>query len=213
MASYQNKDGIVYAECSSDLVQKLVSMLHTRFSSKAYAMEIESKKPTIKFFELEEWVEVEETEILRQFSQEPAVYFIFAHYDERIVPLYVGQSQDMQERKFWEHHFFEKYRNSVFGEFYPRQDYRSWMEKKEDSSLDVLSLSLNVVPTHNHGFALYLESLFLESFDFIFNDKSNSGDRFKERKKLKPATINEFFFDHLGDTPPERTKALEEEVS
>jgi hypothetical protein len=211
MTSYENKHGCVYAECSSDLVEKLVSMLHTKFGSMTYAMEIESEKTTIKFFELEEWVEVEETEIVRKFSKEPAVYFIFAHYDEKSVPLYVGQSQNLGKRRFWDHDFFEKYRNS-FGKCYPTQNYRSWADKKEGSSNDVLSLSLNVVPTHNHGFALYLESIFLESFDFIFNSTSNHGDRVKERI-TRPTTINDFFFEELCDTPPERTKVIEKEVS
>ena len=100
---------------------------------------------------------------MRNLLRKPGVYFIFAHYMEMSpIPLYVGKASDIKTRLSGEHGFGEKFL---------------------DSRLE-LSLSLTVVYTkYDIGLALYLEGLFLQLFDFAFNQKDNDSYRIEEMQK------------------------------
>ena len=95
---------------------------------------------------------------------EPGVYFIFARYMELPpIPLYVGKASDIKTRLSGEHGFAKHFLDSPHLE---------------------LSLSLTVVYTKDDiGLTLYLEGLFLQLFDFAFNQKDNDSYRIEEMQK------------------------------
>ena len=181
------------AECFSELVKELVDKRLRYFKPKTFGLKIiryKNKKGEKDYkFDLYEANEEllnarsslcyhaalkEPNEDLQkgELLKEPGVYFVFAHYmDLPPIPLYVGKTVNIHQRLTYKHDFGKHFINSCL-----YNTALSRVRKGED--LD-LSLSLTVAYTKNEVFlADYLGGLFLQLFDFAFNERGNRSYRF-----------------------------------